>query len=135
MWMSQLAKKTMTEEMRIGSHSDGIDTMFPPADRGHTPGSPRTLPRRRALPPPTGEYGTRLRDSGVELASPCLLSVRSIQPRQPVHDVQRELPVVVPRNVHPEGVTVGDLGRHHRRLTKHDHPPLPERERHALRAP
>jgi hypothetical protein len=28
MWMSQLAKNTRIEERRIGSHKDGIDTIF-----------------------------------------------------------------------------------------------------------
>src|SRR3989442_61723 len=86
MWRSQLVKNTMTEEMRIGSHSDGIETMFPPTDRSYTPGLPTdTGPglgrgRRIALRPLTREYGTRLRNSGVELAPHCLGSGPGLAP-------------------------------------------------------
>src|SRR5882762_2571506 len=58
MWMSQLAKNTTTEDSKIGSHSDGIDTIsLPPMDRSPAPG----LPETRHEP----EYGTRCRFHGV----------------------------------------------------------------------
>src|SRR5436853_3772455 len=55
MWKSQLAKKTTTAETRIGSHSDGIDTMPPPRESGLYSGPPHHL---TAWAPPSREYGT-----------------------------------------------------------------------------
>src|SRR5512144_11665 len=78
MWKSQLAKKTTTEEIKIGSHSEGIETTLPPANRdrfpdlasreyrtGHESDDPPTAPfarqevedqRRRAGHPASGSH-------------------------------------------------------------------------------
>ena len=47
------------------------------------------------------------------------------QPRKPVHDVDRHLAVIEPRDVHSEFlVRADDLGREFGRLAHHDHPAL-----------